>query len=119
MKKKSSTSGLVYSTEGGRHCPTCRQPVTACACSQTQPPAGDGIVCLRREVKGRGGKAVTVISGVPLASKELNTLAAQLKKRCGCGGTVKQGVIEIQGEHIELLLDELKQCGFRVKKSGG
>jgi len=76
-------------------------------------------VRLRREVKGRGGKAVTVISGVPLAQEELTALAAQLKKRCGCGGTVKQGVIEIQGEHIELLLDELKQRGFRVKKSGG
>jgi len=119
MKKKSSTGGLVYSTEGGRHCPTCRQPVANCVCKQQKPVSQDGVVRIQQERKGRGSKAVTVISGVPLAQEELSALAAQLKKRCGCGGTVKQGVIEIQGEHIELLLETLKQHGFRVKKSGG
>jgi len=119
MKKKSRTGGLVYSTDGGRHCPACRQPVTTCACSKPQAASRDGVVRVRRENKGRGGKTVTCISGVPLVGAELDALAAQLKKRCGCGGTVKEGVIEIQGEHVELLLETLKQHGFRAKQSGG
>jgi len=120
MKKKTSPSGgLVYSTESGRHCPVCRKPLAACTCNETKAAISDGWVRIRRESKGRGGKVVTVISGVPLPQEELSVLAAQLKKRCGCGGTLKQGVIEIQGEHLELLLETLKQHGFRVKQSGG
>lgn len=121
-KKLSSLSalgGLVYSTDGGRHCPDCGQPVDACVCKQAVIPAGDGIARVRRETKGRGGKTVTTVSGVPLAGEELKDLASALKKRCGCGGALKDGVIEIQGDHVELLLEELIKRGFKAKKSGG
>ncbi|MHA6495196.1 translation initiation factor Sui1 [Pseudomonas borbori] len=123
MVKKASSfaglGGLVYSTESGRHCPDCGQPVNACTCKQTQLPQGDGIARVRRESKGRGGKTVTTIEGVPLAEEPLRELASALKKRCGCGGALKDGVIEIQGDHVQLLLDELLKRGFKAKKSGG
>ncbi|QLC73619.1 translation initiation factor Sui1 [Pseudomonas sp. LPB0260] len=122
VKKASSLSalgGLVYSTDSGRHCPDCSQPVDACICHKTQIPAGDGIARVRRETKGRGGKTVTTVSGVPLAEEPLKELASALKKRCGCGGALKDGVIEIQGDHVQLLLDELLKRGFKAKKSGG
>ncbi|MFZ3202780.1 MAG: translation initiation factor Sui1 [Pseudomonas sp.] len=123
MVKKASSfaalSGLVYSTDSGRHCPECSQPVDACICKHTLIPAGDGIARVRRETKGRGGKTVTTVSGVPLAEEPLKDLASALKKRCGCGGSLKDGVIEIQGDHVELLLAELLKRGFKAKKSGG
>ena len=123
MVKKAASfaalSGLVYSTDSGRHCPDCSQPVASCICKQNQIPEGDGIARVRRESKGRGGKTVTTISGVPLALDDLTALASALKKRCGCGGALKDGVIEIQGDHVELLLAELTARGFRAKKSGG
>ncbi|MBM7061339.1 translation initiation factor Sui1 [Pseudomonas sp. UL073] len=123
MVKKASSfaalSGLVYSTDGGRHCPDCGQPVHACICKQTLIPEGDGIARVRRETKGRGGKTVTTVSGVPLAEEPLKELASVLKKRCGTGGALKDGVIEIQGDHVELLLAELVKRGFKAKKSGG
>ena len=72
-----------------------------------------------RQIQGRKGKGVTVITGVPLIGAELDALATQLKKRCGSGGTVKDGVIEIQGDHRDLLLAELQQRGWTVKRSGG
>jgi translation initiation factor 1 len=115
----SALGGLVYSTDSGRHCPDCSQPVASCTCKQSQIPDGDGIARVRRESKGRGGKTVTTISGVPLALADLTALATALKKRCGCGGALKDGVIEIQGDHVELLLAELTARGFRAKKSGG
>ncbi len=123
MVKKASSfaalGGLVYSTDSGRHCPDCSQPVDACICKQTLIPEGDGIARVRRETKGRGGKTVTTISGVPLAEEPLKDLASVLKKRCGCGGSLKDGVIEIQGDLVELLLAELIKQGFKAKKSGG
>lgn len=123
MVKKASSfaalGGLVYSTDSGRHCPGCSQPVDACTCKQTLIPEGDGIARVRRETKGRGGKTVTTISGVPLAVDALQELTSTLKKRCGCGGSLKDGVIEIQGDHVELLLAELIKQGFKAKKSGG
>lgn len=123
MAKKLSSladlGGLVYSTDTGRHCPDCSKPIEQCICGQHAAIAGDGIVRIRRETKGRGGKTVTAISGVPLAEAELKELVAVLKKRCGTGGTLKDGVIEIQGEHVELLMQELTKRGFKVKKSGG
>lgn len=115
----SALGGLVYSTDGGRHCPDCSQPLDACICCQPTLPQGDGIARVRRETKGRGGKTVTTISGVPLVGEELKELASALKKRCGCGGALKDGVIEIQGDHVELLLAELIRRGFKAKKSGG
>ncbi|WP_423359431.1 translation initiation factor Sui1 [Pseudomonas citronellolis] len=122
VKKASSLSalgGLVYSTDAGRHCPDCNQPVGACICKQSVIPAGDGIARVRRETKGRGGKTVTTVSGVPLAEDALKELATALKKRCGTGGALKDGVIEIQGDHVELLLEELAKRGFKARKSGG
>jgi len=111
--------GLVFSTDAGRHCPDCRQPVDSCTCKQTLIPEGDGIARVRRESKGRGGKTVTTITGVPLAEEALKELATSLKKRCGTGGALKDGVIEIQGDHVELLLAELIKLGYKAKKSGG
>jgi len=111
--------GLVFSTDAGRHCPDCRQPVDSCTCKQTLIPEGDGIARVRRESKGRGGKTVTTITGVPLAEDALKELATTLKKRCGTGGALKDGVIEIQGDHVELLLAELIKLGYKAKKSGG
>ncbi len=122
LKKGSSFAalgGLVYSTDSGRHCPGCSQPLDACTCKTTQIPDGDGIARVRRESKGRGGKTVSTITGVPLALADLTALATALKKRCGCGGALKDGVIEIQGDHVELLLSELAARGFKAKKSGG
>jgi len=122
VKKASSFSalgGLVFSTDAGRHCPDCSKPVDACICKQSVIPEGDGIARVRRETKGRGGKTVTTITGVPLAEEPLKELASLLKKRCGCGGSLKDGVIEIQGDHVQLLLDELLKQGFKAKKSGG
>lgn len=112
-------SSRVYSTEQGRICPSCDQPIDQCRCSDDVVPEGDGIVRLRRETKGRKGKGVTLIDGVLLAPSELKVLAKQLKTRCGTGGTVKDGVIEIQGDFRDLLKGELEQRGYTVKKSGG
>ncbi|MBO3276895.1 translation initiation factor Sui1 [Pseudomonas schmalbachii] len=122
VKKASSLSalgGLVYSTDAGRHCPDCGKPVAECICKQAVIPAGDGIARVRRETKGRGGKTVTTVSGVPMAGDELKDLATALKRRCGTGGSLKDGVIEIQGDHVELLIEELTKRGLKAKKSGG
>jgi len=115
----SGLGGLVFSTDAGRHCPDCSQPLDACGCKQSVIPEGDGIARVRRESKGRGGKTVTTVTGVPLAEAELKELASALKRRCGTGGALKDGVIEIQGDHVHLLLDELTKRGFKAKKSGG
>lgn len=118
---KKGGSGLVYSTEFGSMCPQCRNPLSACRCSKNKPsvPKSDGIVRISRETKGRRGKGVTMITGVPLNSVELEKLGRQLKQRCGTGGTVKDGTIEIQGDHRDLLLGELEKLGWVVKKAGG
>ncbi len=113
-------SGPVYSTEHGRLCPACGKPVAACACRRNAPvPQTDGIVRVQRETKGRKGKGVTLISGVPLDTDELSKLARQLKTKCGSGGTVKDHVIEIQGDHCVAVMEELKKLGWVVKRSGG
>lgn len=111
---------LVYSTESGRTCPDCQQPRDQCQCkSQERIPGGDGIVRISRETKGRKGKGVTLIRGILLADKDLKALAKKLKAKCGTGGTVKDGVIEIQGDQRDLLVAELSQQGYTVKKAGG
>jgi translation initiation factor 1 len=116
--------GLVYSTEHGDICPGCRQPQNDCRCTeqaeQERLAALDGVVRIRRETSGRKGKGVTTISGVPLPSAELKALAKALKKRCGTGGSINdEGVIEIQGDHRELLKAELERHGYTVKLAGG
>ncbi len=107
-----SDSILVYSTETGR----VKQNGPA---QKAATQKSDGIVRLRREVKGRGGGTVIVINGIPLSAPEIKELAAALKKKCGCGGTVKDGVIEIQGDHRDALSAELQARGFKVKLAGG
>ena len=119
-RQRTSDTPLVYSSELGRICADCGRAVKVCVCRKTHaPPAGDGIIRVRRESKGRGGKTVTVVTGVPLKDEELKALAGDLKRRCGTGGTLKEGAIEIQGDHRELLVAELKHRGYAVKLAGG
>ena len=118
---RNTGGGLVYSTEGGRMCPACRRPVAQCNCRQAAAavPAGDGIVRVLRETKGRGGKAVTVVRGAPVEAAALLKLGQDLKAACGSGGTVKDGVIEVQGDHVAKVLALLEQRGFKAKRAGG
>jgi len=117
--RQQGAGGLVYSTEGGRMCPQCRWPLQACACGQAQAPQGDGVVRVSRESKGRGGKTVTLVRGVALAPDALAALGKRLRSACGSGGTLKDGVLEVQGDHAERVVNLLQQEGFVVKRSGG
>jgi translation initiation factor 1 len=111
---------LVYSTDQGRLCPDCKQPRNACRCkAAATPPPGDGIVRIQRQVGGRGGKTVTVVSGLGLDQAALKDLARALKQRCGVGGAVRDFNIEIQGDQREPLRAELEKRGYKVKLSGG
>lgn len=116
-----SNSRPVYSDRDGRLCPKCGAPVQKCRCagSPAVKKTGDGIVRLHRETKGRKGKGVTLISGLDLPDAELKKLAKTLKQKCGTGGTLKSGIIEIQGDHRDLLLTLLQDQGWTVKKAGG
>ena len=118
---KTPSSSLVYSSASGRMCPKCSKPVTTCLCRQQSrtTPSGDGVVRVGRQTKGRKGKGVTLVTGVPLSPDELKDLAKELKQKCGTGGTLKEGVIEIQGDHRDTLIDLLKAKGWTVKRSGG
>ncbi|MCO5111433.1 MAG: translation initiation factor Sui1 [Burkholderiaceae bacterium] len=120
MKSTSRTGGLVYSTDAGRMCPDCRQPVAECICRQARPrPAGDGTARVSRESKGRGGKTVTVVRGLPLDDAALVPLGKLLRTGCGSGGTVKDGVIEVQGDHADQVLELLRKQGLAAKRAGG
>lgn len=120
MKSQSSSGGLVYSTDSGRMCPQCRQAVAQCQCQlQTKTLTSDGVVRVSRETKGRAGKGVTVVRGLPLGSAELVAMGKRLKTLCGSGGTVKDGTVEVQGDHCERVIDFLKSQAYTVKKSGG
>jgi translation initiation factor 1 len=89
-------------------------------CKQNKPlPTGDGIVRVSRETKGRGGKAVTLVKGVLLDEAGLDQLGKQLKAACGTGGTVKEGVIEVQGDHVNRVMAALQKLGYQVKRAGG
>lgn len=101
-------------------CPTCRRPVAQCTCRQAAAPVStDGIVRVQRETKGRGGKAVTVVKGAPVDAAGLVKLGQELKAACGTGGTVKDGTVEVQGDHVEKVMALLQQRGFKVKRAGG
>jgi len=100
-------------------CPECRRPVTACACNARAAPTGDGVVRVSRQTKGRGGKSVTLVKGLALDAAALALLGKQLRAACGAGGTVKDGVIEVQGDHCELIVDELKKHGHHAQRAGG
>jgi len=115
--KRNSNGGLVYSTESGRMCPECRQAVAACACSARAPVVGDGVVRVSRQSKGRGGKTVTLVKGVALDPLALALLGKQLRTACGSGGTVKDGVIEVQGDHGDLVMETLTRLGHAPKQA--
>ncbi|MDU2881963.1 MAG: stress response translation initiation inhibitor YciH, partial [Enterobacter sp.] len=101
-----SNSRLVYSTESGR----IDEPK-----AKVERPKGDGIVRIQRQTSGRKGKGVCLISGIDLDDAELTKLAAELKKKCGCGGAVKDGIIEIQGDKRDLIKSLLEAKGMKVK----
>jgi translation initiation factor 1 len=119
--RKNDRGGLVYSTDSGRMCSACRRPVAACMCAAKAPAAvaGDGSARVSRESKGRGGKTVTVVRGLALDAAALAELGKRLRSACGAGGTVKDGVVEVQGDHAERAIALLKAEGFAVKRSGG
>ena len=119
MSRQKNTR-LVYSTDAGRLCPQCHRPVADCVCGKDRPAAaGDGIVRLQRESKGRGGKVVTVVRGLCLGDKEMQALTRALKQKCGVGGALKAETIEIQGDQRQTLKTELEKRGFTVKIAGG
>ncbi len=110
------SGGLVYSTQHGQLCPRCRRSATECSCARAAAPApGDGIVRIRLDTQGRRGKGVTTISGVPLPATELSALGSKLRRLCGSGGTTKDGIIEVQGDHRERLARELAGSGWKIK----
>jgi translation initiation factor 1 len=120
--RKGGSGGLVYSTDSGRMCPACRQPVATCLCKVAPVPLGDGSVRVSRESQGRGGKTVTLVRGLALDDAALAALAAlgkRLRSACGSGGTAKGGVLEVQGDHAEHVTALLKAEGFVVKRAGG
>ena len=120
MKINRKNGGLVYSTDGGRMCPVCRRAVRQCTCSRKKPDsASDGVVRVSRETKGRNGNGVTVIRGLALDPAALALLGKRLKTACGSGGTVKDGVIEVQGDHCARVIETLKNQGWVVKRAGG
>ena len=117
-------SRLVYSTETGRICPKCQSPISACRCKKKRPEPKsqfkfDGVIRIRREVKGRKGRTVTIISGFALDDNALNVLSKQLKQHCGTGGTVKDGMVIIQGDHRDTVKGLLEGQGYTVKLAGG
>jgi translation initiation factor 1 len=114
------TARIVYSTGIGTLCPNCRRPVRECVCPTDAPGAAKRVaIRVGRETKGRAGKGVTTVVGMPLGEAQLAELAAKLKKRCGSGGTLRDGVIEIQGDHRDSIVAELGKMGWQAKKSGG
>ncbi len=124
MQPKRPPSGgsrLVYATGAGRLCPDCGQPRGTCRCGarRAAAPAASGPVRVGRETQGRGGKGVTVITGLALAPDALEALARELKQRCGSGGRAVDGRIEIQGEHRDTLVAELARRGIAAKRAGG
>ena len=118
----------------GRTCPACARPKSACECrpaasrahGKARPSApsapsapADGIVRVSRQTKGRQGKGVTLVTGLRLPPGELAALGKRLKQRCGAGGTVRDGAIEIQGDHRDVVVAELEAAGLAVKRAGG
>ena len=119
--KHDTNSSFVYTTGIGERCRNCQRPVAACVCKRGTPgkTSSDGTVRVSRETQGRKGKGVTVISGLGLPPVELQALATELKQRCGSGGAVDNGRIEIQGDHRDRLVEELTRRGWKAKRAGG
>ena len=112
-------------------CPACGRSETRCQCrgkgararikardDAAAAQTSDGIVRVGRSTKGRRGKVVSTVTGVPIEAEELTTLAGELKRRCGTGGALKDGIIEIQGDHRDTLVEELEKRGYKVKRVG-
>ena len=119
-----NNSRLVYSTETGSVCPKCQKPVSKCTCKKKKPKTpsnikSDGKIRIQREKKGRKGKTVTTVSGFQLGENELKALAAGLKRKCGTGGSVKEGIIIVQGDHRKALQSALIKLGYNAILSGG
>ncbi|MDD5096869.1 MAG: stress response translation initiation inhibitor YciH [Candidatus Omnitrophica bacterium] len=115
MKNNTLNSRLVYSTEVGSVCLECAQPVNNCVCQKIKKavvPKGDGVVRVAYEIKGRRGKGVTVISGLPLSETGLLDLARELKHGFGTGGSVKDHIVELQGDFRKQATQELRKMGF-------
>ena len=117
LQRTAGSGGLVYCTEKGCMCPSCRQAVADCVCARAAAPLGDGVARVSHDTKGRRGKAVTVVRGLTLADSALAQLARELKAACGVGGTLKDGTIELQGDHVERVLAELGTRGLRAKRA--
>ena len=119
LARLTDLSGLVYSTDAGRMCPDCRQPAASCSCKAQPLPQTDGVVRVSLQIKGRGGKSVTVVKGLPLDAAALAILGKQMRAACGSGGTVKDGVVEVQGDHVATVMAALQTQSFNVKRAGG
>jgi translation initiation factor 1 len=122
MRDRDSDSRLVYSSELGKMCPSCGKQSAGCICKKKKKntvPKGDGKIRVERSTKGRKGKGVSLISGLPLEGASLKALAKELKQKCGTGGGIKAGVIEIQGDHRDFLVEYLDTLGYKAVKSGG
>ena len=119
--RRQNTGGLVYSTGSGRMCPACRKAVDECICARLASLSlrGDGNVRVSRDSKGRGGKVVTVVRGLALDPAALVLLGKEMRAACGSGGTVKDGVLEIQGDHVARVLDLLIKKGWKARQAGG
>ncbi len=119
-----SRDRTVYSSEQGRLCPHCGLPAKKCQCRANPRGTvlnteGDGIARVGRSSKGRGGKTVTTVTGLPMRADDLASLARDLKRLCGTGGSVKDGVIEIQGDRRDAVMEELARRDIRAKRTGG
>lgn len=125
MNSRSRTApeegGIVYSTGIGERCANCLRPIAGCVCKKGTPgkTTADGVVRVSRETQGRKGKGVTVVSGLGLPETDLQVLATELKKKCGSGGSVAEGRIEIQGDHRDRLVEELTRRGWKARRAGG
>jgi translation initiation factor 1 len=117
--KQRATGGLVYSTDSGRMCPACRQPVAQCRCGTAAPLPSDGVVRVSREKQGRGGKTVTVVRGLGGDGESLAAYGRKLRSACGSGGTTKDGVVEVQGDHVDRVIALIQADGRTVKRAGG
>ena len=119
--RKQDEYRVVYSTEVGRLCEGCQKPASVCSCAEEKRRTvlGSGSVRVRRETKGRGGKTVTTISGLAMNLEQLTTLVKDLKRLCGAGGAIKDGVVEVQGDHCDAVLRELARRGIDAKRAGG
>lgn len=122
LKNRNFESKLVYSTELGKICPSCGKQFADCICRKKKTvttPRGDGKIRVERSTKGRKGKGVSLIKGLPIEGAALKKLAKELKQQCGTGGTIKNGVIEIQGNHRDFLVRHLNSLGYKAVKAGG